>query len=860
MPTPAPTIIDPRAPAAHARLEAGITLAGRYRIVTHLGKGGMGEVYRADDLTLGVSVALKFLPPDLALDPVRLDALRAEVRTARQISHAAICRVFDIAEAPEAGGRHFITMEYVDGEDLASLLRRIGRLPPDKAVEIARQLCFGLAAAHDAAGGGIIHRDLKPANIMIDGRGNARIMDFGIAAPAGSQGRAGTPGYMSPEQFAGGQVTARSDLYSLGLVLYELFTGKPALDDAAVAELARTAPSSGAPPTGTRPLTRPSQVMRDLDPAVERVILWCTEPDPASRPPSAIAVAAALPGGDPLAAALAAGQTPSPELVAMSGQTAGMSPRAAAAVLALFLIGLTLLTISHSRSSPLRGAAPELSTEVLNARAKETLASLGFKAYPSFASGFTLRSAQDATPDRPAVPAAMAFWFRTARGPMIPQVWWTPSVSQDDPPHTRWGSISLITDGRGRLRQFSRIPPTADEAEPPAPYSEAALFAAMGLDRAAFHETTPTLTPTVASDRRFAWEGPLPGDTPTQVRVEAAAERGRLVSLATVYPWTDTRPAGAASAASAADRAREALAVSSAVLQIGLIVSGALLARRNFRLNRADRRGAFRLAMAVLCTHLVISLLAGPRLPYNFITLFGTPLVRATYFAAIWWLFYTALEPTLRRFRPHAIISWSRLLGGRFRDPLVGRDILVGSLAGLAVLASDPLDALLGALTSQSVPRGAIPSLDSLRGPGFAIAGFLQSVYGVMAITLLLTLGHVVLRLIFRRDSVATVAVFINLLLILLTGSTLTPIGMFIIPPLIALALTAVLSRLGVLAFAAALATTISLVRAPFTTDLSAWYAPAFLIPLIALVAAVLWSFRAALAGRPLLPASLLDH
>ena len=137
-----PTLIDGRGSVAALNLEPGATLAGRYRIVTSLGRGGMGEVFRADDLTLGVSVALKFLPQSLAADPVRLDRFKAEVRTARQVSHPNICRVFDLAEyagAEGGAGRPFITMEYVDGEDLASLLRRIGRLPHDKAVQIARQ-------------------------------------------------------------------------------------------------------------------------------------------------------------------------------------------------------------------------------------------------------------------------------------------------------------------------------------------------------------------------------------------------------------------------------------------------------------------------------------------------------------------------------------------------------------------------------------------------------------------------------------------------------------------------------------------------------------------------------------------------
>src|SRR5512144_1891610 len=156
----------------------GTVLAERYRIVGLIGRGGMGEVYRADDLKLGQTVALKFLPALLAAEPAWIERFYAEVRHARQVAHPNVCRVYDIGEIE---GRHFLSMEYVDGEDLGSLLRRIGRLPGDKAVEIARQLCAGLAAAHDQ---GVLHRDLKPGNVMLDGRGRARITDFGLAVRA----------------------------------------------------------------------------------------------------------------------------------------------------------------------------------------------------------------------------------------------------------------------------------------------------------------------------------------------------------------------------------------------------------------------------------------------------------------------------------------------------------------------------------------------------------------------------------------------------------------------------------------------------------------------------------------------------
>jgi serine/threonine protein kinase len=282
----------------HPRFVPGALLASRYRIVAILGKGGMGEVYRADDLTLGQAVALKFLPETLTQDSRRLARFHNEVRLSREVSHPHVCRVYDIGEMD---GQPFLSMEFIDGEDLASLLRRIGRLPPDKGVQIARQICGGLAAAHDR---GILHRDLKPGNIMIDGRGQARITDFGLASfldqlPAEDVG-AGTPAHMAPEQHAGKDATVRSDIYSLGLVLYEIFTGKRPFQAESVAALAKLKEQSSVP--------TPSSHVGELDPAVERVILRCIEADPRKRPGSALAVAAALPGGDPLAAALAAGK------------------------------------------------------------------------------------------------------------------------------------------------------------------------------------------------------------------------------------------------------------------------------------------------------------------------------------------------------------------------------------------------------------------------------------------------------------------------------------------------------------------------------------------------------------------------
>jgi serine/threonine-protein kinase len=200
---------------------AGEVFAGRYRMVAHLGQGGMGDVWSADDLVLGMPVALKLMQSTSATARA---LLLNEVRLARRITHPAVCRVFDIGEER---GQVFLSMELVQGEDLAAFVHRVGRLPSDKVAAIGRRLCEALAAAHRQ---GILHRDLKPANILIDQTGSVRITDFGIAVTRDAGGHntgIGTPGYMAPEQLlSGATVSERTDIYALGLVLYELLVGR----------------------------------------------------------------------------------------------------------------------------------------------------------------------------------------------------------------------------------------------------------------------------------------------------------------------------------------------------------------------------------------------------------------------------------------------------------------------------------------------------------------------------------------------------------------------------------------------------------------------------------------------------------
>ncbi|ACY14900.1 protein kinase domain-containing protein [Haliangium ochraceum] len=271
-------------PDIETRFPPGTLLAERYRIMRLAGRGGMGEVYSAEDLEIGQLVAIKILPAAWEQHPGRLERLRNEVRMARSVAHPNVCRVYDIGEAD---GLRFVTMEYVGGEDLGALLRRVRRLPPQRAAQLGVQICEGLAAIHSA---GILHCDLKPANLMLDSHGDIRIADFGLASLATKrpeQGKLqGTPAYMAPEQFSRQEISIQSDLYALGLVLYKLFTGSPAYVADSVTKL-HAQRTAGPPPP-------PSLRVADVPPNVDAILQRCLQPKPALRPGSALEVALAL--------------------------------------------------------------------------------------------------------------------------------------------------------------------------------------------------------------------------------------------------------------------------------------------------------------------------------------------------------------------------------------------------------------------------------------------------------------------------------------------------------------------------------------------------------------------------------------
>lgn len=842
MSTPDPDVtarIDSGAPLTppprgnDAQFAPGTIVAGRYRISNVLGRGGMGEVYRADDTKLGQTVALKFLPARLARDPVLLGRLHDEVRLGRVIAHPNVCRLYDIVEWD---GAHFVSMEHVDGEDLSRLLRRIGRLAHDKAADIARGIAAGLMAAHAK---GILHRDLKPANVMIDSNGDARIMDFGLALAAGEHDGtiSGTPAYMAPEQISGEPATVQSDLYALGLVMYELFTGKRAHNARSIHERARDITSE---------ITTPSSHIPDIDPSVERIILRCLSNDPGQRPGSAREVIHSLPGGDPLTAALAAGETPSPRVVAAAGAEGRLRPWLAWTLLAGVVICL-FVTLEGKRVFGTGNFAPfDTSRDVLLERAVTTLRTLGVPAQP-------YRTHTLATHDRYLAwlhddpsprrwerlrkgPAAIHFELIESARPMPPGV---PREIVSRP-----GTTSARIDQRGRLVSLSVLPA---RDWPARPLDWNALLTAAGLDAAKLTATTPRHLPSSPTDARVAWSGRHPDDG-TPIHVEAAAWRGTPVFLQISGPWESATLANVPFSS-------VRLAVFATALLVAVILVGLLLAWRNMRLRRGDRAGAFKVALMMLGLNLTAELLIADHQPAGLheIDVLRRALESSLLWAAVVYVLYLALEPFVRRRWPDHLIASGRLLAGNARDPMVGRDVLIGVLAGLMhsaiifgtnwlnVRAGKPAALFLGDLSVTAGTRHAVGHVANALGSG-AFQGF---VFVVILVTFMLVL---------RRRLAATVAV----VLLMMTGYYFATGAVLIGTTLIAILIAFIASRFGLLATAVAQAVFLCVFHHPLFTA-GSWQSIQVL-PVAFVGLAAVWAFYGSLGGQSPFSAALLDE
>jgi predicted Ser/Thr protein kinase len=818
----------PSSSSDEGRFPSGTLLGERYRVIGLVGRGGMGEVYRAHDLKLEQQVALKFLPPATARDSRLRERFRGEVRIARQVSHRNVCRVYDLGEID---GATYISMEYVDGEDLGSLLRRIGRLPGDKAIEFARRLCAGLAAAHEK---GVLHRDLKPANIMIDGRGQVIIMDFGLAAVVdavhGADIRSGTPDYMAPEQKDGREVTVRSDIYSLGLVLAEMFTGQKASRDSA---------------------SKLSTTVKDLDPAVERVIQRCLDVSPSKRPQTALDVARALPGGDPLAEALAAGDTPSPEMVAASDDTGVLSVRAAVVCLAIVVAGLAALVFWGSRYSVINMTPMPYSPDVLRQKSHELAARLGYTDGP-LDEFYTFDVDQDYQnwAERMLKPAdRRAQMARQEPSPLFFLDYQSPRymvplsvegvVSLDDP--TRGpGSIDMTLNPQGRL-VFLRAMPKPEMEAASAPFDWNKLFDAAGLDASRWTAAEPQEIPPVAFDERKAWTGTYPGQAQMPLRIQAAAWKGRPVYFEIFGPW---RVGGIAA------QPLNRTWVTSVSVVVMVLAPALLFALLNLRSGRGDRVGAWRLA----CFQFICALLGGLTFIHHVPTTeevgrLLAALGPALFFAGGAWTLYIALEPYVRRHWPQALIGWTRAISGKLRDPMVAGHILAGLAAGICVgVILDAQD-----MVESDVIVGA-PVLGTFQ----MIGAWLVDLVAPPSAALSFAFFFLLLRLIFRRTWIALVVISVLSLSfsILLFGAR----GVSLLVQLLTVGIVLAVSvRFGVLALAAASVAVVIRIRYPVTSQFSAWYAPLGWMTVALVLGVALWCFRNALGGRKVLTGDILD-
>ena len=720
-------------------LVPGTLLASRYRIVAPIGRGGMGQVYRAEDLKLGETVALKFLPESLANDPVWLNRFFLEVRTAREVTHPNVCRVHDVVETTDGSGHplNFLTMEYVDGENLADLIRRFGRLPTGKAMEIAAQITAALAAAHAR---GVLHRDIKPANVLIDGRGQAKLADFGLAlgrqaAPEAEV--AGTPGYIAPELLRGHVATGRSDLYALGLVLYELLTGRRAVKD-------------GKPVTGSI-----RQYAPDVSPEAERAVLACVEPDPAKRPASAAEVAEAFPVQNALEAALARGETPSPEMVAESADEEPMPLWKAWTLLGGICAVLLVTWAISSYGGFLQFLPPVLSPEEMVQQAKEILRDQGFPTRNVNRGSFVAENfpmldwySTSATRDQRTQFAQapqgslLDTYQQSATESLTPTHLTMSLLGVPLKPPASTGIQSVQVDSNGHVLDL-----LADPVGLPPPAAGSAvdwnkLLVATGMDPSTIKPAKADFTPLFPETERHAWTGSYPGHPEFIFPIEASAWQGRVTRFAVLgSPWAIPHLGY--------NRFTE---IGTDSFQFAGFAVSVLLAFANFRNGKGDLRSATRLASLLFVSVVLFGLFAVPFSAGNFADWLGalfSTVATGMVAAALLWLAYVAVEPLTRRRLPGLLLASSLLLQNRWKSPRIGKEVLVGMLLG--VLSSLYFQVCHAALW----PFFKTASLDVfpaavLNGASSLVAGwsfnFMNALGTVAEIAVLFTLLLVVVR------------------------------------------------------------------------------------------------------------------
>ncbi|HWJ55751.1 MAG TPA: hypothetical protein VNR90_06020, partial [Vicinamibacterales bacterium] len=648
------------------------------------------------------------------------------------------------------------------------------------------------------------------------------------------------------------EVTPRSDIYALGLVLYEMFTGRRALEGRNVAELIAKREQAD--------ITLPSDLVKDLDPGIERVVMRCLEPDPQRRPGSALAVAAALPGGDPLAAALAAGETPSPEMVAAAVTAGAISTRAAALAGGAIAAMLIVIAVLFQQVLLVNRVPLTKPTDALVDRAQEIVAKFGYGDHVAATrSGMStslnwaryIASTSDAADRWTALdtprPVSLYLWHRTSPLAIIP-LGAENAVEAVNPPLTTSGMTLTIVDLAGRLTQFTAVP--GGSTGTPGSTDWGRVFDAAALPLAAFTPATPEAIPPSFADERKAWDGHLPERPELPIRVEAAAFRGRPVFFTITGPWNKPSRVNAPSPAARFNAVTSQFAV---ILMPGLMLIGVLLARGNVRQGRGDRRGAFRAAAALFVLLMTSWLLGDRHVPSlaGEIAKFFAAVSSALLNGGILWLTYLGLEPYVRRFSPDSLIGWTRLLAGGWQDPRVGRDVTIGIGAGVLLTLVAATHNLLPTILGRPalIPTPVDPVLFMKFRYPFAFM-FDRAQEGLSS-AMLGVVGYTALYILFKRRLWAALAAIALYTPVVVNGMFIsdTPLLDSAIGLVIITVFVGVIARVGLLAGVSVLITHFMLLRAPITTDLSSWRAAAGLVIPVTLLILALTAVSIA-AGR----------
>jgi serine/threonine-protein kinase len=642
------------------------------------------------------------------------------------------------------------------------------------------------------------------------------VTDFGLAVAADRASDAsGTPAYMAPEQLAGASATIRSDIFSLGLVLFEIFTGRRAFQEDSVRDLLQRQRAGD--------FTRPSALTRDVPPAVERVIVRCLDADPQSRPASVEEILRELPGGDPLAAAIAAGETPTPQMVAAAAKTGDLPAPVAWLLAAIAIAGIA--TGAFVGGQTLLYRVSELkSPDVLQERARQVLADAGLPGRPGDSDLALIKEAGE-----------IVALYRQSQWALRP-INLSAHVTEDDPP-LEPGMANVMLDRTGRLLRFTIVPPRVEKTgATPAPDWNRFMIAA-GYDPGSLAAAVPEWSAEVDSDRKSAWL------TKDGHRIEAASYHGRPVSFVVI-------PKSVSGAATMQPSLGDHLAfIMLVICTTSIPVAGVALARAHLRRGQGDRASAFRLAAFYLALEL-ISLVFNAHHPLTIVDewrIASRQIPQAVFWALMVALMYIALEPIVRRRWPEMLISWTRLISGRFTDPMVGRDLLIG--AATAAISILLWHATL--IASQSTSFGPASAL----GPPGNIVNLLSfTIAEALVRGVALVVALVFLRTLIPNDAAASLGAAL-LLTVLSLGDTAGPLGLRAVYASIAAFAAVLLARhFGLLAAMSYSFFVIVQQRLPLTLDVDAWYFARSASVMLLLVGMAVFAFRISVGSKRWLP------